>query len=90
MRGCLSCCVAALVNRLGSCVAPFVQASAADNFSRDIFLGGNCGTSRGWRDSLAIPELEEHGFTYFNPQSAEWSANLIPQEVCCELISGFQ
>ena len=43
----------------------------------DVFLGGSCCKTT-WRQDLAIPYLEKHGVTYYNPQvkPGEWIAGM--------------
>ena len=58
----------------------------ADSMARDVFLGGSClrGTgsaSEGWRDSVAIPLLKKQGFTYYDPDVANWTPLHIPLEI---------
>lgn len=46
-----------------------------------VFLGGACGTTS-WRTDQAIPELEQRGIKYFNPQvpNNQWSSELMQAE----------
>uniref|UniRef100_A0A1B6BZG1 EF-hand domain-containing protein n=2 Tax=Clastoptera arizonana TaxID=38151 RepID=A0A1B6BZG1_9HEMI len=46
---------------------------------QEVFLGGSCNPTT-WRHDIAIPLLKNLGITYYNPQVAEWSAELIEQE----------
>lgn len=34
----------------------------------DVFLGGSCNPTT-WRTDTAIPELQKHGITFYNPVS---------------------
>lgn len=34
----------------------------------EVFLGGSCNPTT-WRTDTAIPELQKHGITYYNPVS---------------------
>jgi hypothetical protein len=44
-----------------------------------VFLGGSANPTT-WRKDVAIPLLERHGITYFNPQVDEWHAGLVAIE----------
>ena len=33
----------------------------------DVFLGGSCNPTQ-WRKEIAIPMLEEHNVSFYNPQ----------------------
>jgi len=44
-----------------------------------VFLGGACNPTT-WRKTIAVPLLEQHGITYYNPQVDEWSPELVPLE----------
>lgn len=45
----------------------------------EVFLGGSCNPTT-WRQDIAIPLLKSLGITYYNPQVAEWSSELIELE----------
>ncbi|XP_038045768.1 uncharacterized protein LOC119720226 isoform X2 [Patiria miniata] len=45
----------------------------------DVFLGGTC-LDTTWREEIAIPCLERHGLSYFNPKVADWSMSNIALE----------
>lgn len=45
----------------------------------EVFLGGSCNPTT-WRSDIAIPMLEKMGITYFNPQVANWSHELMEVE----------
>ncbi|XP_077986085.1 uncharacterized protein LOC144440573 [Glandiceps talaboti] len=47
--------------------------------SFEVFLGGACNPTT-WRRDIAIPTLKRHGITFYNPQVAEWSQELIEIE----------
>eukprot|EP00742_Colponemidia_sp_Colp-10_P010764 GILJ01011856.1.p1 GENE.GILJ01011856.1~~GILJ01011856.1.p1 ORF type:complete len:174 (+),score=10.89 GILJ01011856.1:41-562(+) len=51
--------------------------------SIDVFLGGACGTST-WRRDIAIPILEKHEMTYYNPQVEEWRPELMELEAAAQ------
>lgn len=44
-----------------------------------VFLGGSANPTT-WRKDIAIPLLDKHGITYFNPQVDEWHAGLVKIE----------
>uniref|UniRef100_A0A0A9Z8Y7 Caltractin n=1 Tax=Lygus hesperus TaxID=30085 RepID=A0A0A9Z8Y7_LYGHE len=45
----------------------------------DVFLGGSCNPTT-WRHDVAIPFFESRGISFFNPQVAEWSPDLVEVE----------
>ncbi|KAK2719830.1 uncharacterized protein LOC136037094 isoform X1 [Artemia franciscana] len=47
--------------------------------SKDVYLGGSCGSST-WREDIAIPLLKKNGLSYYAPQTAKWSRRFIPSE----------
>ncbi|EGD78949.1 hypothetical protein PTSG_01922 [Salpingoeca rosetta] len=44
-----------------------------------VFLGGACNPTT-WRRDVAIPFLEQHDVTYYNPQVDEWYPELMQEE----------
>ncbi|KAF5273422.1 hypothetical protein FQA39_LY07439 [Lamprigera yunnana] len=44
-----------------------------------VFLGGSCNPTT-WRTDTAIPELQKHGITYYNPQKSIWGPELVAEE----------
>lgn len=44
-----------------------------------IGLFGSCGTTT-WRQDIFIPELDEHGMKYFNPQVEDWTPACAQEE----------
>lgn len=46
-------------------------AAPRDHFTADVYLGGSCRTSQAWRNEIAIPLIEKHGLTYYNPAVRE-------------------
>eukprot|EP00041_Stephanoeca_diplocostata_P029691 m.883728 g.883728 ORF g.883728 m.883728 type:complete len:343 (+) comp23612_c0_seq1:1284-2312(+) len=50
------------------------------DISRQVFLGGSCGSKQCWREDIAIPLLLQHGVDFFNPNVANWTPRLIPLE----------
>uniref|UniRef100_A0A915J8Q6 Uncharacterized protein n=1 Tax=Romanomermis culicivorax TaxID=13658 RepID=A0A915J8Q6_ROMCU len=44
-----------------------------------IFLGGSCGATT-WRKDFVIPYLKSAGISYFNPQRATWTEDMIKIE----------
>lgn len=87
------CCVIAgltlrsrLAEDIPDSLAPPVPDPAAAEIGADLFLGGNCGLESGaaavynWREEIAVPLLDEHGFTYYNPQTPNWKPAAIPRE----------
>lgn len=49
------------------------------NGKLQIFLGGSCNPTT-WRQNLAIPFLDTHGISYYNPQVENWSPEIIEIE----------
>uniref|UniRef100_A0A1Y1LWC0 Uncharacterized protein n=1 Tax=Photinus pyralis TaxID=7054 RepID=A0A1Y1LWC0_PHOPY len=45
----------------------------------EVFLGGSCNPTT-WRIETAIPELQKHGITYYNPQKSIWGPELVAEE----------
>ncbi|XP_064212539.1 uncharacterized protein raw isoform X3 [Tribolium castaneum] len=45
----------------------------------EVFLGGSCNPTT-WRADTAIPELQKHGITFYNPQVSMWVPELVAQE----------
>jgi len=45
----------------------------------DIFLGGSCNPTT-WRQDQAIPHFKGQGITFYNPQQANWSPEMIELE----------
>ncbi|KAK4883600.1 hypothetical protein RN001_006919 [Aquatica leii] len=45
----------------------------------EVFLGGSCNPTT-WRTDTAIPELQKHGITYYNPQRSIWGPELVAEE----------
>jgi len=45
----------------------------------DVFLGGSCNPTS-WRVDEAIPFLEQHQITYYNPQVDDWHDGLVELE----------
>ncbi|XP_018572567.1 uncharacterized protein LOC108911959 [Anoplophora glabripennis] len=45
----------------------------------DVFLGGSCNPTT-WRTDTAIPELQKHGISFYNPQVSIWAPELVAQE----------
>ncbi|XP_030764412.1 uncharacterized protein LOC115888732 isoform X3 [Sitophilus oryzae] len=45
----------------------------------EVFLGGSCNPTT-WRADTAIPELEKHGISFYNPQVSMWAPELLAQE----------
>ncbi|XP_065170859.1 uncharacterized protein raw isoform X3 [Atheta coriaria] len=45
----------------------------------EVFLGGSCNPTT-WRTDTAIPELQKHGITYYNPQVSAWAPELVALE----------
>merc|ERR1712107_891547 len=45
----------------------------------DIFLGGSCNPTT-WRQDQAIPHFKSQGITFYNPQQANWSPEMIELE----------
>jgi len=41
-----------------------------------IFLGGSCNPTT-WRQKVAIPHLELHGISYYNPQIDNWTPEVV-------------
>ncbi|KAF5270421.1 hypothetical protein FQR65_LT05609 [Abscondita terminalis] len=58
-----------------------VQLSPISKHSKDcaVFLGGSCNPTT-WRTDTAIPELQKHGITYYNPQRSIWGPELVAEE----------
>ena len=48
----------------------------SDTPSVSVFLGGACNPTT-WRKDTAIPILEHHNISYYNPQVDEWHDGLI-------------
>ncbi len=44
-----------------------------------VFLGGACNPTT-WRQALAIPFLQDHQISFYNPQVDEWEPELIQKE----------
>ncbi|CAH0559571.1 unnamed protein product [Brassicogethes aeneus] len=44
-----------------------------------VFLGGSCNPTT-WRADTAIPELQKHGISFYNPQVSMWAPELVEQE----------
>lgn len=42
----------------------------------EVFLGGSCNPTT-WRTDIAIPELQKHGISYYNPVSVTNSSILV-------------
>ncbi|KAK5650835.1 hypothetical protein RI129_001864 [Pyrocoelia pectoralis] len=57
------------------------QKSPNTNCSKtcEVFLGGSCNPTT-WRTDTAIPELQKHGITYYNPQKSIWGPELVAEE----------
>lgn len=57
------------------------QKSPNTNCARncEVFLGGSCNPTT-WRIDTAIPELQKHGITYYNPQKSIWGPELVAEE----------
>ena len=47
--------------------------------SYDTFLGGSCNPTT-WRQDTAIPHLKAKDITFYNPQQANWSPEMIELE----------
>ncbi|XP_071802208.1 uncharacterized protein [Asterias amurensis] len=45
----------------------------------EVFLGGTC-LHTSWREDIAIPILQQHNLTYFNPLVSDWNMGNIPLE----------
>eukprot|EP01138_Halocafeteria_seosinensis_P000737 gb/GECG01000754.1/.p1 GENE.gb/GECG01000754.1/~~gb/GECG01000754.1/.p1 ORF type:complete len:529 (+),score=57.45 gb/GECG01000754.1/:1-1587(+) len=45
----------------------------------EVFLGGACNPTT-WRKDIAMPLLDKHGVTYYNPQVENWTPDLIEVE----------
>ncbi|XP_071051661.1 uncharacterized protein [Onthophagus taurus] len=45
----------------------------------EVFLGGSCNPTT-WRVDTAIPELQKHGISYYNPQVPMWAPELVAAE----------
>ncbi|XP_060527281.1 uncharacterized protein LOC132702572 isoform X2 [Cylas formicarius] len=45
----------------------------------EVFLGGSCNPTT-WRADTAIPELQKHGISFYNPQVSIWAPELLAQE----------
>ncbi|RZC39640.1 hypothetical protein BDFB_003351 [Asbolus verrucosus] len=45
----------------------------------EVFLGGSCNPTT-WRADTAIPELQKHGISFYNPQVSMWVPELVAQE----------
>ncbi|KAF2879174.1 hypothetical protein ILUMI_26992 [Ignelater luminosus] len=45
----------------------------------EVFLGGSCNPTT-WRADTAIPELQKHGISYYNPQRSIWGPELVAEE----------
>ena len=60
---------------------PFGNEVAGNSVSYDVFLGGTCSRTT-WRGSIAIPLLEAHQISYYNPQlpPGEWSIRKMAEE----------
>ena len=52
---------------------------SAEDTHYHVFLGGSCNPTT-WRIETAIPYLETHAVTYYNPQVDEWYPELIEIE----------
>jgi len=53
-------------------------ASEGDGMARDVFLGGSCtGT---WREEISSKLLRAAGLSYYDPDVASWTPQLIPLE----------
>jgi hypothetical protein len=48
-----------------------------------VFLGGSCNPTT-WRQDIAIPAFEAAGVTFYNPQVASWSPELVAQEAAAK------
>lgn len=48
-----------------------------------VFLGGSCNPTT-WRKDIAIPVLEDGGVTYYNPQTDDWSEELVATEAAAK------
>lgn len=49
------------------------QITSNTSSSYDIYLGGSCDTGCKWREEVAVPLIEKHGLTYYNPALREVS-----------------
>lgn len=52
---------------------PLPPPATNTSFSFDIYLGGSCDTVCRWREDVAVPLIEKHGLTYYNPALREVS-----------------
>ncbi|XP_065829039.1 uncharacterized protein [Oscarella lobularis] len=55
------------------------RAEVRREYSRDVFLGGSCGTTT-WRKETSIPMLQGHGISFYNPQVEHWNVRFLPVE----------
>lgn len=62
--------------------------SAGKN-SCQVFLGGSCNPTT-WRKNIAIPYLEKHGVTFYNPQVDVWYPELMDIEEEAKLVRLFE
>jgi hypothetical protein len=44
--------------------------------SFDVFLGGSCNPTT-WRTDVAVPFLQKHTLSFFNPQVSQWTPDLM-------------
>lgn len=63
------------ITKTNSTTSPIIE----KNGSLQIFLGGSCNPTT-WRQNLAIPFLDTHGISYYNPQVENWSPEIIEIE----------
>ncbi|ODN04007.1 hypothetical protein Ocin01_02658 [Orchesella cincta] len=47
----------------------------------DVYLGGDCSPDDNWRTEKAIPLLEKHKLTYYNPEVNSLSRRFVPIDV---------
>lgn len=64
---------------MGSVTSKVLPVSGNASKANVVFLGGSCNPTT-WRKDIAIPLLEKHNITYYNPQVDEWSDDLLEQE----------
>lgn len=54
-----------------------------DTVAPQVFLGGSCNPTT-WRKDIAIPAFEAAGVTYYNPQTDDWSEELVALEAAAK------
>lgn len=53
----------------------------------DVFLGGSCNPTT-WRADIAIPVLGRAGVSFYNPQTEDWSPELVQAEARAKAAAG--